>query len=126
MTSDPVSIAVDELQAEVSKFCEERDWRQFHSPKNLAMALAGEIGELVAIFQWRTEAESWVARHDLDVRPAIQDEMADVFIYLLRLAEMIELDLAVAVREKLAANRERYAVHAVRGNAQKQPHLDQD
>jgi dCTP diphosphatase len=94
---------LDELQYRIGEFARERDWEQFHTPKNLAMALAGEVGELVEIFQWLTTEQAsrvmYGPRAD-DVR----DELADVLVYLLRLADVLDVDLLAAAKVKLARN----------------------
>jgi NTP pyrophosphatase (non-canonical NTP hydrolase) len=112
-------VDVDGLQAEVRAFAEARDWTQFHSPKNLAMALTGEVGELVEIFQWMTEAESRAASGDPELARSIREELADVLIYLVRLADILGVDLDAAVRSKLALNAERYPPDKARGHNRK-------
>ena len=99
------------------EFAAERDWEQFHTPKNLAMALAGEAGELLAEFQWLTPEES--ANLTVEQRAAVAEEMADVLIYLCRLADVSGIDLLPAAAAKLEANRARYTVDTARGNAAK-------
>ena len=96
------------LAAALQAFADERDWNRFHSPKNLAMALTGEVGELVELFQWSTEAESRALSRDPATRTALEDELADVQIYLVRLASVLDIDMDAAVRAKLAKNREKY------------------
>lgn len=114
-------VDVARLQQVVADFAREREWERFHSPKNLAMALAGEVGELVEIFQWLTEdASREVGRDPATARP-VRDELADVLIYLVRLAAVREVDLDEAVRSKLVANALRYPVEGARGNARKHP-----
>ena len=98
---------LENLQNELSKFAEERNWEQFHTPKNLAMALAGEVGELLAEFQWMTAEESMDAMSSQSAS-AIQFEVADVFLYLTRLAYILEIDLFAAAKEKMAVNAEKY------------------
>lgn len=102
----------DNLREEVRIFAESRDWLwlQFHTPKNLAMALVGEAGKLAAEFQWLTPEESFMNVADADARLAVQNEMADVLIYLLRLSDVLGVDLATAVREKLAVNESRFPI----------------
>jgi len=123
-TQDPTSptgplLDVSVLQEAVARFARERDWEPFHSPKNLAMALAGEVGELVELFQWLTEkASHGVGRDPATARP-VRDELADVLIYLVRLAAVLEVDLDEAVRSKLAANARKYPIEHARGNARK-------
>jgi len=112
-------VDVDGLQAEVRAFAEARDWTQFHSPKNLAMALTGEVGELVEIFQWMTEAESHGTNEDPSLARSVQEELADVLIYLVRLADVLGVDLDSAVRSKLALNARRYPPDKARGHNRK-------
>ncbi len=114
----PVSImpdSLEELTAAVKKFADDRDWQQFHSPKNLAMALIVEAGELVEHFQWLTRQQS----RDLDPkqRREVSLEMADVLIYLVRMAEQLDIDLPSACREKIALNAEKYPIDRCRGRA---------
>jgi len=96
-------------------FAHERDWEQFHSPKNLAMALSIETAELMEHFQWLTEDES----RELDPErvAAVAEEAADVQIYLLMLADKLGIDLIAAVTAKIEKNRARYPADAVRGSA---------
>ncbi|MBS0322187.1 MAG: nucleotide pyrophosphohydrolase [Proteobacteria bacterium] len=117
MPPDDLEALRDALRA----FARERDWEQFHSPKNLAMALAGEAGELLAVFQWLTEAESRaLPAADL---AAARDELADVLLYLVRLGDALGVDLATAARDKLAANAIRYPVAKARGTHRKYTEL---
>jgi NTP pyrophosphatase (non-canonical NTP hydrolase) len=116
-------VTLDELTAQVREFASARDWEQFHTPKNLAMALAGEVGELLAELQWLTPEES--ARVMADPEPAarMRSELADVTIYLTRLADILEVDLIEAARAKLAESERRYDVREYRGSARKAPPL---
>jgi dCTP diphosphatase len=115
---------LDELNRRLLAFARERDWEQFHSPKNLAMALAGECGELLEHFQWLSEAQS--ASLDADKRRQVGLEMADILIYLIRLAERLDLDLIGAAYEKVAMNEVRYPVHRVRGDARRASEYEDD
>jgi NTP pyrophosphatase (non-canonical NTP hydrolase) len=108
---------IDALQKKLAEFAQERDWEQFHSPKNLAMALAAEAGELLEVFQWLSEKDS--AQLDPSRRRAAEGELADVLIYLLRLADRLNIDLDVAVAVKMQINSERYPVALAKGNATK-------
>jgi NTP pyrophosphatase (non-canonical NTP hydrolase) len=105
------------LNARLLAFARERDWEQFHSPKNLAMALAGECGELLEHFQWLTEAQS--AGLDPEKRRAVAHEVADILIYLIRLCERLDLDPIAAAYEKIAINEARYPAELVRGDARR-------
>ena len=101
-------VDVSGLKAALQNFADERDWNSFHSPKNLAMALTGEVGELVELFQWLTEDESKRVGQDPATARAVRDELADVLMFLVRLASVLDVDLDEAVRQKLAANAQKY------------------
>lgn len=108
---------LQELKMALRAFIGERDWQRFHSPKNLSMALAVEVAELMEHFQWLNEEESRslpAAKHS-----AVRDELADVLIYLTRLADELDIDLLEAAQHKLADNRRRYPADKVRGSAKK-------
>lgn len=118
---DPVAsmatLDVDDLQRSLRAFADARDWERFHSPKNLAMAVASEAGELVDVFQWLTEEES---RHlSEEDRRRATEEIADVLIYLLRLGDKLGVDFERAVLEKMELNERKYPVDLARGNAVK-------
>lgn len=98
---------IQDLQARLRKFASARDWEQFHTPKNLAMALSGEVGELLEIFQWLTPDES-ASVMDSDRAPDVEDELADVLIYLVRLADVLDIDLAAVARAKMERNETRF------------------
>ena len=105
------------LQRQLRDFAAERDWEQFHSPKNLVMALAGEVGELMEIFQWLTPDESAMVMTDAAGR--VREEMADVLAYLLRLADVLDVDLEAALAEKIVKNALKYPVETARSVATK-------
>lgn len=107
----------ERLQLKVRAFASARDWDQFHSPKNLTMALGGEIAELLDLFQWKTEEQSW--RLSPEEQQAAAHEIADVQIYLLRLADKLGVDIPTAVDEKMAVNERKYPADKARGSAQK-------
>ena len=96
------------LERALEEFAKARDWEQFHSPKNLAMALTGEVGELVELFQWLTEAQSIEVMKDPLQAERIHEELADVTIYLVRLASVLGVDLDEAVKDKLLKNARKY------------------
>jgi NTP pyrophosphatase (non-canonical NTP hydrolase) len=114
--------SLDDLSNRLLAFARERDWEQFHSPKNLSMALAGEAGELLEHFQWLSEAQS--AALDVEKKAAVALEMADILIYLLRLAERLDIDLVDAANRKLAINHSRYPADRVRGDARRADEYD--
>ena len=99
---------IEALIAEVREFAVSRDWEQFHTPKNLAMAIAGEAGELVAEFQWLKEEESLKGALSAEKLSDIELEVADVAIYLLRLSDVLGIDLAEVIRKKLEINETRF------------------
>lgn len=105
------------LDDAVRRFAAERDWDQFHTPKNLAAALIVEAAELLEHFQWLTPEQS--AALPAQTRDEVAREMADVFIYLLRLAQVQGIDLLAAAESKLADNARRYPVEAARGSSAK-------
>ena len=113
--------ALTELRDAMRRFAAERDWDRFHTPKNLAMALSGEAGELIEHFQWQTAEES--ASLPAPVREEVALEMADVLLYLVRLGDVLGIDLAEAARRKIAINAQRYPVERVRGRAVKYDRL---
>ena len=122
MPPDPLAIdALTELRDAMRRFAAERAWERFHTPKNLAMALSGEAGELIEHFQWLTAEES--ASLPAPVREEVALEMADVLLYLVRLGDVLDIDLAEAARRKIAINAGRYPAEQVRGRAVKYDRL---
>jgi len=105
------------LRDALRQFAAERDWDQFHSPKNLAMALSVEAAELLEHFQWLTEAQAGALPPDK--LAGVRDEMADVLLYLIRLADKLEVDLLAAARAKIAKNALKYPAAQVRGSSRK-------
>ncbi len=106
-----------EFREALRHFAAERDWEKFHSPKNLAMALAGEAGELLEQFQWLSEAQS--AALDTRQRQAVAEEIADIQLYLIRLADKLDIDIAAAAADKMIQNAEKYPAERVRGKPHK-------
>jgi len=108
---------LDELTRLMREFSEERDWKQFHDPKSLILALVGEVGELAELFQWvpAEEAATWAA--EPGHRARVGEEVADVLLYLLRLADELGIDVMAAARAKQAAARERFPADGFRGVA---------
>ena len=105
------------IAAQVREFAADRDWDQFHTPKNLSMAIAAEVGELVEVFQWLTEDES--LHLTVGQQVAATDEIMDVLIYLVRLGDALEVDWADAFADKMRRNADRYPAEDVRGSAEK-------
>jgi NTP pyrophosphatase (non-canonical NTP hydrolase) len=112
---------LEELREKLRKFASERDWDQFHSPKNLAMSVSVEAGELLEVFQWLTEEESRALTPE--GKAAAAEEIADVLLYLVRLGDQLGIDLAAAARQKLAANAQKYPVDKARGSNKKYTEL---
>ncbi|HEX3726217.1 MAG TPA: nucleotide pyrophosphohydrolase [Pirellulales bacterium] len=104
-----------ELRQWLDRFVEERDWHQFHTPKNLAMALAIEAAELMEHFQWLDPQESRAVAHDPPRKSAVGEELADVLSYVLALANALDIDLADALREKMIKNAQKYPADEFRG-----------
>jgi dCTP diphosphatase len=112
-----------ELRARVLAFAREREWEQFHSPKNLSMALAAEAGELMEHFLWAESRDSAAVLADPAKRRKIEDEIADVVIYALEFANIGGIDLARAIEAKLAQNAAKYPVEKARGRSAKYTEL---
>ena len=108
---------IKELQLRLAEFAKERDWEQFHTPKNLTMALSGEVGELTEIFQWLTDKQSFNLNNKQT--SALNEELADVFLYLIRLADVTGVDLLKASEEKLQKNALKHPIEKCFGNAKK-------
>ena len=112
---------LEHLRNQLRDFAAARDWDQFHSPKNLAMALAVESAELVEVFQWLTEAQSRALPDE--ARAAASEEIADVLLYLIRIADKLEVDPIAAANRKLAANERKYPADKSRGSNKKYTEL---
>ena len=112
--------AVQRFQRE---FAAAREWEQFHTPKNLAMALAGEAGELLEIFQWLTPEQAARITETARGREAVEHELADVLAHVIRLADVLGIDLSAALWNKLRLNGEKYPVAQARGHARKYSEL---
>ena len=115
MTRQPDQL--ESLRAQVGAFAAERDWEQFHNPKNLAMAVAAEAGELIEHFQWLTPDEA--AHLSAAAREEVALEAADVLLFLVRLCDKLDIDLGAAAARKLALNAKKYPVAKSRGRATK-------
>jgi NTP pyrophosphatase (non-canonical NTP hydrolase) len=108
---------LEELRIRISKFAKERDWDQFHSPKNLSMALIVEAGELVEHFQWIKQSESFAL--PAEKLKAVEEELADIFVYLVRIADQLGIDLISASHRKIESNAAKYPADMVRGSSRK-------
>lgn len=114
---------LEELKQHILAFAREREWEQFHSPKNLSMALAAESGELMEHFLWATPEQSVAVAADPAKRGKIADELADVVIYALEFANATGLDVAASIQAKMIANGKKYPVEKARGRADKYTEL---
>ena len=112
-------VDVDALAKALEKFAADRDWGRFHSPKNLVMALTGEVGELSELFQWLPEDASRNAARDPQLAQPLRDELADVLLYLVRLASVLGVDLDDAAKQKLKKNAAKYPVSTAYGSSKK-------
>lgn len=116
-------MTIGKLQQALADFAAERDWEQFHTPKNLAMALACECAELLEVFQWLTPEQSAEIMSDPAGAARVREEMADVFAYLLRLSSVLGVELEEALTAKIEINRSKYPVHLAKGRADKYTQL---
>ncbi len=114
---------VAEIKARVLEFARERDWEQFHAPKNLSMALAAEAGELMEHFLWASSEESRETVNDPIKRSKIEEELSDVVIYAIEFANMTGIDLSAAIERKMAANAAKYPVEKAKGRSVKYDEL---
>lgn len=118
--NEPVSL--NKIKYLLRDFAEARDWDQFHSPKNLSMALSAEVSEIIDHFQWLTEEQSNnLPKNKL---AEVETELADTLIYLVRLADKLDIDLLVAATNKIEVNERKYPVNKVKGSAKKYTELD--
>ena len=115
----PKSREIEVLKLRLREFAVARDWEQFHSVRNLILALVGEVGELAAEFQWISDEDIVNALQDISKRESVGSEIADVFIYLLRLSDITGIDLAEELKKKLVINEERYPADKAKGSAAK-------
>jgi dCTP diphosphatase len=113
---------VSEFQKRFSEFAKEREWEQFHSPKNISMAMSVECSELMEIFQWMTADES--RKPDQKTQEKIKEEVADVLLYTLRMADLLDINIEKAITEKMEQNAQKYPVEKARGNSKKYTEFD--
>lgn len=114
------NVAIQEIKNKIRKFVSQRDWAQFHSPKNLSMSLSIESSELMEVFQWLTEQQSF----DLSKkqREEVEDEIADIAVYLMNLCNVLDIDLSKAIDRKMKKNIKKYPVKLVKGKSHKYTH----
>ena len=114
---------LEKVKLRLREFAEAREWDQFHSPKNLSMALSAEVAEIVEHFQWLTEEQS--KSLSVDKLSEVEEELADTLIYLVRLADKLDIDLLSAANNKIEINEQKYPVDKAKGNAKKYTELDE-
>lgn len=117
-------IDLPNIISRIDEFAKERDWDQFHSVKNLAMAMSVESSELMEIFQWSTEEQSNNVKNDQKTKQKLEEEIADVFIYLCRILDKAEIKLEEVVLKKLEKNAAKYPVSCSKGSALKYTELE--
>ncbi|XP_063937675.1 uncharacterized protein LOC135146692 [Daucus carota subsp. sativus] len=107
-------VSLQELKARLAEFARVRDWEQYHSPRNLLLALVGEVGELSEIFQWKGEVEKGLPNWSSDEKEHLEEELSDVLLYLVQLADVCGLDLGKAALSKILKNAQKYPPSATR------------
>lgn len=112
-------IDINQLKQLQQEFSQMRDWDKFHTPKNLAMALTCESAELLELFQWLNEDESRIAHEDSSFKEKTSHELADIMLYLIRLADLMKINLNEAIRNKIEHNNKKYPAERVKGSAKK-------
>jgi len=117
-SKDPSELSIGQLSEVVRDFAVRRDWEQFHTPRNLVLALVGEVGELAAEFQWKSDLGEQMSLSQ-DAKDAVESEMADILSYLLRLADVLQVDLGSALERKIRTNEVRYPVDRAKGSSEK-------
>ncbi len=123
MKSETEILNITEIQKKISDFAQERDWEQFHTPKNLAMALSVEASELVEIFQWLTEKQSFNIKNNPQDFLKVKDELADILTYLVRISDILGVNLNEEFHRKIQLNAQKYPVEKARGMATKYTEL---
>jgi dCTP diphosphatase len=108
---------IADLSSRIGRFCDERDWNKYHNPKNLSMSVAIEAAELMEIFQWLTLDESSEANLDDNVRQDVEDEIADIIIYCIRMSQVLHFDLLDAIKSKIDKNEIKYPVDKIKGKS---------
>lgn len=110
------TVTINDLKEKIKRFCEERDWDQFHNPKDLAIGISTEANELLDIFRFKTEEQMREIFHRESSRIHIEDEIADVLFFIIRFAQMNDLDLDTCINNKLEKNSKKYSVEKSKGN----------
>tara|TARA_B100000767_G_C19306644_1_gene345808 strand:+ start:103 stop:453 length:351 start_codon:yes stop_codon:yes gene_type:complete len=116
---------VEKIKFKLREFTKERDWDQFHSPKNLSMALSSEVGELLDLLQWKSEKNSEVDKLSEKELEHIKEELADIFLYLIRIADKLDVNLIEVAEKKIIKNAIKYPVEISKGNSKKYNRRDE-
>ncbi|XP_076945164.1 uncharacterized protein LOC143616115 [Bidens hawaiensis] len=119
MTTLPDDVSLSQLKTKMADFAKERDWEQFHTPRNLLLALVGEVGELSEIFQWKGEVPRGLPDWKDEEKQHLGEELSDVLLYLVRLSDICGVDLGKAVLRKLEINATKYPVNLCKGSSKK-------
>ncbi|CAN6244339.1 unnamed protein product [Urochloa humidicola] len=122
MGTAAAAVSLEALRERMADFARERDWEQFHSPRNLLLALVGEVGELSEIFQWKGEVPKGLPGWDEAEKEHLGEELADVLLYLVRLSDMCGVDLGKAALRKMDTNARKYPVGQCKGSSKKHTH----
>ena len=116
---------MEKIKIKLREFAKERDWDQFHSPKNLSMALSSEVGELLDLLQWKSEKNSEVDKLSEKELDHIREELADIFLYLIRIADKLDVNLIEVAEKKIIKNGIKYPVKISKGNSKKYNRRDE-
>lgn len=119
MSNSDLSVTLSQLKESVKKFCEERDWDQFHSPNHLAVGVVTESAELLDLFRFLSDQDSKRLVADPELKEKVEDELADVLFFLLRFAQMYNIDLTSSLEKKIRKNADKYPVELARGSNKK-------
>jgi dCTP diphosphatase len=112
-------IDIEKLKKQLSDFAKVRDWNQYHTPKNLSMALSCEAGELLEIFQWMNDEDAKNAVHSVSIKMKVSHEIADILLYLVYLSDLMQINLSEAIINKISLNESRYPANKVKGSVRK-------
>ncbi|XP_013381739.1 dCTP pyrophosphatase 1 [Lingula anatina] len=115
---------LDDIRKVQHEFCKERNWDQFHTPRNILLAMVGEVGEVSELFQWRGEVKEGLPDWSEKDKKHLAQELSDVLIYLVRLSERCHIDLPAAALEKIEMNKKKYPAHVVYGSSKKYSEYD--
>ncbi|KAF0702801.1 Aste57867_7751 [Aphanomyces stellatus] len=113
------SLTLEDLRGKIARFADERDWNKFHTPRNLLLAMTGEVGEVAECFQWRGDHDQDVDKWSAEDKEHLGEELSDVLIYLVRLADKCNVDLPTAALRKIEKNAVKYPVDKVQGSSLK-------